>query len=727
MPQPLDAARWLVYAIFGFTVLGGIGLLLSASDADAVDAELVGLTLWAAAPGTAGWLLVRRLRTGGIRRWRGLIAVQVWLLVGALATVAEGSFQGFTQLLLPVLILVFLSRPESREWVRLAPELRAEHRPFSFARFIRWRRDGGQTTVEYAGLFVVVAAIVVGLVVSGVGGQVSDGLRSAVCSITGAGCPAGGGGTVEAGDGADEPGDPDGPDGPGGPDAPGEPGEPSDPADPRTEGPGGTVPVAVETDEDRNEGADGEPGWEDDEAASGGEGGDGGGEQQEPEEDCGGWGFFSCAADRVTQVGKGLVVDGVWGDVKGVWDLVTDPGGTLDGLKDYGSGLAEQWSDDAAEAGDKWGRGDYLDALTDWGGASVNTVVGVGDDVFVGDEVRERWNNGEKTRAVTDVIWNIGSTFIPGYNAAKIGGKVGKVGKLGKLGKLGEAADKAAEAAERARKAAGKGDVKAADEAAAEAQKHADDAERELAAKGCFISSGPLGGRVPGPPGLPGTERPSLSGGVNAAGRTVAVYRAGGVPVLLPLEKKCEGASDEEVAAAEQAKKDAAAAKEAAREAGRQEVANWKKPSWYDSLKDPVTGSADGGTGTWKEKKSVAYGPHMERWMRYQEQVSGVQRGKEYAVNDPQTGRPVDFDGWDSGTKTFKEAKFGYSNKVRPDGTLEPAVAARWVEQAQRQLRAANGKPVEWNFSNQATADAAQKAFDDAEIDVGVVHTPWEK
>jgi hypothetical protein len=51
---------------------------------------------------------------------------------------------------------------------------------------------------------------------------------------------------------------------------------------------------------------------------------------------------------------------------------------------------------------------------------------------------------------------------------------------------------------------------------------------------------------------------------------------------------------------------------------------------------------------------------------------------------------------------------------VRADGTLEPAQVNKFVEQARRQLSAANGKPVEWNFSNKAVAEAAEEAFDEA-------------
>ncbi|MFE9861873.1 hypothetical protein ACFYPZ_03735 [Streptomyces sp. NPDC005506] len=43
MLQPLMVARWLVYVLFGATVLGGIGLFLTAASLDAVNGTLLGL------------------------------------------------------------------------------------------------------------------------------------------------------------------------------------------------------------------------------------------------------------------------------------------------------------------------------------------------------------------------------------------------------------------------------------------------------------------------------------------------------------------------------------------------------------------------------------------------------------------------------------------------------------------------------------------------------------
>ncbi|MGW7494849.1 Tox-REase-5 domain-containing protein [Streptomyces luteogriseus] len=795
LPGPLSAALVLVHTLFAFTVLGGIGLLSTAASLDAVDVRLLGQVAFAAAPGTIGWVLARRSWSGGVWVWRGLLALQAWLIVAALGNIGDGSGRGFTQLFLPILIVVFLTRRESREWFRLPDAERADRRPFSMARMIRWRRDEGQTAVEYAGLVAVVAAIIAALVVSGLGTQIFTGLQSAVCKVTGTACPAAGGNggeEVQAGDGADGT-DGEGPDGPG-PADPGQEGQ----GDQGDQGTGGTGPGGAdsggqgtggsdsggqgtggsdsggqgtggsvsggppggnsegngsasqggeggeggeggqggdggsggvtggvtggvsgedtgasyteETDEEKDEAAEDEPGWEEDEQAAedGGEGGD---------EGCtSGFGaFFGCVGDQFKQVGQGLFVDGIWGDLTGIWDTVTDPGKAWEGLKDYGSSLGDQWSEDAKDAGEKWENGDYFDALTDWGGASWNTGVKVLDDMFVGDEVRDQWNNGEKTRAVTNVVWNVGSLFIPGYGEAKI------VQKLGKLGKLGKLTENAAEAAADARKAAKAGDVDAAEKAAKEADEAADAAEEKARQSGCTLVSAP-GRRVPYGGGAPG-----LTG---SAGSGTTVLAAGGS--RSPYVVLAEGGCDEEAKKqAEEARKQAEEAekaeKEARKEESRKKVAKWKKPSWYNDLRNPRKGSKDGGDGHWKAKKAVAYWPKSEVWMRYQEQVSKVKRGKEYAVKDPRTGRDVDFDGWDSARQTYVEAKFGYSNKVRADGTLEPAQATKFVEQARRQLSAANGKPVEWNFSNKAVAEAAEEAFDEAGIDVVVKYTPWEK
>ncbi|MFE7166709.1 Tox-REase-5 domain-containing protein [Streptomyces sp. NPDC057616] len=763
MPSSLSFALVLVHVLFAATVFGGIGLLLTAASADALDGGMLALLVYAAAPGTLGWWLARRSREGGGRVWGGLVAVQIWLVLSSVGNILHGSPKGFAQLFLPVLVLLFLARPDSRAWYRLPGHERPERRPFSLARMIRWRRDEGQTAVEYAGLIAVVAAIVVALLVSGLGTQIYGGIQAQVCKVTGTACPApsGDGTDVRAGNGnAGSPqqknpqqGDgsqqknPDNPQQEGrqqngqqqngqkgnGQQQNGRPQDRQPSADSHPTAP--TDDTAVdETDDDKDAAADGEPGWEDDQKAA---------EDQEKKDDDGGCfsgvgAFFGCAGNQVKQVGQGLFVDGVWGDVKGVYDIVRHPLDTLKGLKDYGSSIADQWSQDSKDAGRKWSEGHYWDALTDWGGATVNSGGKILDDMFIGDDVRDQWYSGNKTRAVTTVIWNVGSLFIPGYGEAKVGEKIGKLGKLGKLGRLGKLAEKAGKAAEDAKKAAKVGDAEAAEKAAKDADRAADEAEKKARETGCTISA--PGRRIPyaydhgsdhghghdhDQDGTAPADGTTFTG---SSGTGTTVLAAGGSPYVVLAEGGCD---EDAKKAAEEARKQADAAAEAEKaaqkEAGRKLVAKWKKPSWYKDLKNPRAGFKDAGDGAWKAKKSVAYWPTQERWMRYQEQISKVKRGKEYSVKDPQTGRAVDFDGWDSARQTYVEAKFGYGKQVAPDGTLVKKQADKFIEQARRQLRAANGKPVEWNFSNEKAAKAAQRAFRQARVNVVVKYTPVQK
>jgi hypothetical protein len=160
MPVPLAVALALAHALFAVTVAGGLGLLMTAGSYDVLDGQVVALVAYAAAPGVLGWWLARRSWEGGVRVRRGLVAVQVWLILGGVVNLVSGSARGGLQLLLPILILFFLSRPESRQWYGLSGLERVERRPFSAARLIRWRRDEGQTAVEYAGFIAIVAALI---------------------------------------------------------------------------------------------------------------------------------------------------------------------------------------------------------------------------------------------------------------------------------------------------------------------------------------------------------------------------------------------------------------------------------------------------------------------------------------------------------------------------------------------------------------------------------------
>lgn len=786
LPRPLVLVRVLLLVLFGATVLGAAGLSGSALAADAMGAEVLGILLHAAAPGVLAALLARHVRTGSTRvRW-AVVAVQVWLILGGLGNLGAGSPDGLTQLVLPVLIIVLISRPGSRAWFCLPPGERGQPPKFSLPHMITWKRDRGQTALEYLGLVLIVVALIAALTVGGLGGRITEGLQSAICSLTGSSCPVSpGSGSVEAGDRADggtvggadggadggtsgsaDAGADGGADGGAtttggtgttGGDATGGTGNTGGSGG--TEGSGGTAGATGGVSsggsgsstttsggtggpDDTDRPGTGEDTYPEDseepEAAydvQASDDGDGGGEQAEEKEDCGGWGFFGCAWDRTTQVVKGLVVDGLWGDITGIIDLFKPE--TWAGLADYGKQLGDQWVEDSSGAGDKWADGDYLGAVWDWGKASVNTVVTVGDDVFVGDEVRERWNNGEKTRAVTDVIWNVGSIFIPGYNVGKVVGKVGELGVLGRAaGAVGRAADDAGAAARRARKAAEAGDLDGVRKAAKEADDAADTAEDAARRTGCAIAAGPPRVRYGegGATGVPGEGTGVLAGGAPA--RTVladggcdeaakaAAARARAAERAAHLERK-------RLEEPERARK-AEAEKKQYPDPKRNDTSdprNYTPPSWAKDLVDRKLGDADGGDGYWasRDRNPAPNWKRNEPWLRYQEQVTNTRRGQEYVVPHPREGKPaVEYDGWDSSRQTFLEAKNGYGSYLsRTDsGTLTKSGKDKFVTEARAQVEASGGRTVEWHFSDPAVAKAARKAFREEGLPVKVVHSP---
>ena len=91
----------------------------------------------------------------------------------------------------------------------------------------------------------------------------------------------------------------------------------------------------------------------------------------------------------------------------------------------------------------------------------------------------------------------------------------------------------------------------------------------------------------------------------------------------------------------------------------------------------------------------------------YQEQITGVSAGNAYEING------VRFDGLKNGK--LLEAKGSYDDFVNiKTGEFQSWFKGKFalLNQAERQLRAANGIPIEWNFSNQKSLDATKKLFE---------------
>ncbi|MFG3430290.1 alpha/beta hydrolase [Streptomyces californicus] len=438
MPRPVQAVLVLLHVLFVATLVGAVRALSAASSVDAVDGYLLGLLLYASLPGVAAFVLSLRVRHGGVRVWYGLLAVQVWIVLGALAELGGGAgLDGVARLVMPAAVLVLLGRAESRQWFRSSPEQRAEQRLFSFARMMTPRRDGGQTALEYLGLVLVVVALVGGLMATGIGGQLTAEIRAAICSLTGSSCPAPGHDVVAGGGDA-------GGDGLGGGDAS------SGTAGGSTDGGGessltggtGSTGTSGATDatatttgaadgtattgsdggsgSGSTDGATGRPtgssgggsgagGTTGTTGASGTSGTTGAGASGSAGAQAGATGSqpgsgspqdraalppadFIVPVDAGRPAGPhgggfldGLVGDGLGGDVQGVVDAVLRPGET-------GRRIVDEWRRDTRGAEGKWARGDYIGAAWDWnkavGGAGAGMAI-PGSGARVDAEVRD--------------------------------------------------------------------------------------------------------------------------------------------------------------------------------------------------------------------------------------------------------------------------------------------------------------------------------------------------
>ncbi|MYW82760.1 Alpha/beta hydrolase [Streptomyces sp. LaPpAH-199] len=436
MPRPVQAVLVLLHVLFVATLVGAVRALSAASSVDAVDGYLLGLLLYASLPGVAAFVLSLRVRHGGVRVWYGLLAVQVWIVLGALAELGGGAgLDGVARLVMPAAVLVLLGRAESRQWFRSSPEQRAEQRLFSFARMMTPRRDGGQTALEYLGLVLIVVALVGGLMATGIGGQLTAEIRAAICSLTGSSCPAPGHDVVAGGGDA-------GGDGRGGGDASsGTAGGSTDgggessltggtgstgtsgaadgtatttgaadgTATTGSDGGSGSTDGATGGSTGRPNGSSGASGTSGTTGASGTSGTTGAGASGSAGAQAGATGSqpgsgspqnraalppadFIVPVDAGRPAGPhgggfldGLVGDGLGGDVQGVVDAVLRPGET-------GRRIVDEWRRDTRGAEGKWARGDYIGAAWDWnkavGGAGAGMAI-PGSGARVDAEVRE--------------------------------------------------------------------------------------------------------------------------------------------------------------------------------------------------------------------------------------------------------------------------------------------------------------------------------------------------
>jgi Flp pilus assembly pilin Flp len=575
LPRELGWAQVLLWVQFALTVLYVVTVL---SVVTYYSGEIFGILVYDSLPSVAGVYLARRLWRGGVWTSRALIAVQAWIVWLSFGTLMHGDLRGVTQAAMPVAVIVLLRRARSREWFETAPQDREERRAFSLARMIRWRRDEGQTAVEYAGLIAVVAAIIVALSVGGLGGRIADGIQSAVCSVTGMACPASQGdgtetGAAEGDDGTQKGGsDADTGVGPGG-DAHADGGVH---ADGGTGTDGGDGADGSGTGTSAGAGSDGQEGTA---ADAGTDTGDGTGGTN---------GGSPASAQIITYDGAGAndtvpLAPGpfeqrsLWDDVHdqerhdrtfmdhvrgffvaptksflaSTMDVVSDPVGSIkdtwNGLKGY---TTNWWGDKADELGKEWDKGNYVSSVWGWVNSPEDFASDLAIDTFVD---KENWEKGNYGASIGNTVVNVIGIFSPKT--------ITKFTKFKKLAEVGESLDKAADAAEKARNAAKAGDFAGAKKAADEAQKHADETKKKAEENGsCTIAIG----RVPYGGGS------SLRGVSGTGTGVLAAPQAGRIVVAEGGGKECTGDDAEDARQAQQEALDARAeaAKAALRERG---------------------------------------------------------------------------------------------------------------------------------------------------------------
>jgi len=104
------------------------------------------------------------------------------------------------------------------------------------------------------------------------------------------------------------------------------------------------------------------------------------------------------------------------------------------------------------------------------------------------------------------------------------------------------------------------------------------------------------------------------------------------------------------------------------------------------------------------------------RGKEYQEYVTGIKAGRALRVNG------VDFDGIRG--NTLLEAKSSYNNFVDGNGKFYGWFRGQnaLLNQVRRQLVAAKGAPIEYNFSSQKTLNAFKNLFENNGIKKGVIY-----
>lgn len=116
MTGPVRAARILLLLGAGLTLLTALGFLLTVG----ATSESVGRAIWICVPGAMALVVALRMPRPSRRlRWLAIATCMLWVL-GALGSIGKGDPRGVTQLVIPVAVLVLLTRRRARDYFRTA-------------------------------------------------------------------------------------------------------------------------------------------------------------------------------------------------------------------------------------------------------------------------------------------------------------------------------------------------------------------------------------------------------------------------------------------------------------------------------------------------------------------------------------------------------------------------------------------------------------------------------
>ncbi|NGN70453.1 hypothetical protein G5C51_42065 [Streptomyces sp. A7024] len=116
----------MMFTQAGLAVLLCFAVLLIADD---FSGELVGHLTYELIKPALGLLLCRKMWHRGLWNRRLVIILQAFWILSALGTMGNGDPKGVTQLILPILAIVFITRPGVKDWFQLPPDQRAPRHP----------------------------------------------------------------------------------------------------------------------------------------------------------------------------------------------------------------------------------------------------------------------------------------------------------------------------------------------------------------------------------------------------------------------------------------------------------------------------------------------------------------------------------------------------------------------------------------------------------------------